>query len=493
MQLAAGALEQWRAWAFRWLAWSSFGVISFVLLLRAPLELSGQAPVRTLYLVPSWVLVGVGTLARGLPTLARRGLVFGGMLIGLPTNWLTASFLVPNGYVAAAMLSLLGALFLPRWLAWSIWAGTVLASLLAGYLIVHGWPLSPGAIFDLRAPANWFRVLVLYAGMSGVTTFGLLRLMEQLRSARDRGRELLRALESESERRLLSLREQRSLESQLRESQRREALGALSGSIAHDFNNLLMVVINSSEELAGELCDPELQVAADSINAAGRRAAELTRELLLFSRARTGEPVHIDVDRALCATARLLERTLPASIKLEFDTAHALPAVEAPSACLEQILMNLCVNACDALPEGGVVRVQTAVCEACPPDGSAPQRYLCIAVRDEGIGMDQAVQARAFEPLFSTKDKERHAGLGLSVVKRLAEEAGGFVRLRSASGSGTVVEAFLPLSSPIALDDAPMHGGRGPDVGRSLLLGATPARTTDIGSEAKPPRPIRLH
>ncbi|HTU62444.1 MAG TPA: ATP-binding protein, partial [Polyangiales bacterium] len=370
---------------------------------QLPGELAG-AESHSIYLLPSWLCVSVGTWVRALPAVVRRVLVLGGTVLGFAANLFAVGFLLPNGFVAAALVVLLAALFLPRSIAWLLWAATLVAAALAGYGFAHGWQHPPGNIFDLRHPSNWLRVLVMYAGISAAVTAGLLRLVRRLQESEAETRRVLGALEHESARRLESLIEQRSLEAQLRECQRGEAVGALAGSAAHDFNNLLTVVLACSEELAAELRSPELQEAAADIQRAGLRATELTRELLRFSRLQTAASEVVDAGLALQKTTRLLERTLPPGVELKVELEPGLPKIEAPATGIEQVLLNVCVNACDAMPDGGTLRITGNVRRACAPGASMPADYVCFEVTDTGIGMTTEVEHRAFEPLFTTKD-----------------------------------------------------------------------------------------
>ncbi len=267
--------------------------------------------------------------------------------------------------------------------------------------------------------------------------------------------------------------ERRALQEQLAQAQKLEAVGLLAGGVAHDFNNLLTVVLGRAELLAGraDLARDAL-AELDVIRRAGERGAALTRQLLQFSRRRPGPAGRVAVNEVAEAVAGLCGRTLGehVSVALALDPA----AGEAPvdRAQLELGLMNLLLNARDAMPRGGVVTVRTAARALGADDataaGVAPGAWLELAVRDEGEGMSEAVRARAFEPFFTTKPTGQGSGLGLSTVYGVVRAAGGAVRLESAPGRGTTVTLLLPRADPAAPAADPAAAG--PPRKASVLL-----------------------
>jgi two-component system, cell cycle sensor histidine kinase and response regulator CckA len=245
-----------------------------------------------------------------------------------------------------------------------------------------------------------------------------------------------------------ALRQQAALEARVARAERLETVGQLAGGIAHDFNNLLAVIANYAGFLA-KTVEPGSRAAEDveQILAASRGANELTRRLLLFSRRRAGNPEVIDLTTVVADTQQLLERALGEHIELRTEVEPGLWSVLADRSQLEQVLMNLAINARDAMPDGGALRigarnVRLATGEVQGIEGEAVE----VVVADTGAGMPEAVLDRAFEPFFSTKPAAEGRGLGLATVYGIVRGAGGRVELRSRPGRGTTVTVHLPAS-----------------------------------------------
>ncbi|MCD6732608.1 MAG: PAS domain S-box protein [Burkholderiaceae bacterium] len=260
-------------------------------------------------------------------------------------------------------------------------------------------------------------------------------------------------------------------EEQLFQSQRLEALGQLTGGVAHDFNNLLTVI-------SGNLQMLEERVAADALSAnlvkaalrATGRGADLTRKLLAFARRQTLRPSAIDARQLLASLADILARTLGANIDVHSVVDDGLPPIKADPGMLDTALLNLAVNARDAMPNGGTLVFSARLADvdagfAARADGLAPGRYLLVSVADSGAGMSDEVLARAFEPFFTTKENGKGSGLGLSLVYGFAKQSGGHVQATSTPGIGTTVNLYLPVDPGDALPradfeaDVPCHGG----------------------------------
>ncbi len=243
-----------------------------------------------------------------------------------------------------------------------------------------------------------------------------------------------------------------SLEEQLKQSQRLEAIGQLTGGVAHDFNNLLTVVLGNSEALVERLSDqPALRHLAQITLTVAERGAELTHRLLAFSRRQALEPKSVDANDLLSGMAPLLQRTLPEDIDIAFvPGAELWPAVIDPSQ-LEAAVLNLCINARDAMPRGGRLFVET---ENVHLDGEyagqnadvAAGDYVMVAVSDNGVGIPSANLARVFDPFFTTKEVGKGTGLGLSMVYGFVKQSRGHVKVYSEVGVGTVVKLYLPRS-----------------------------------------------
>ncbi|MBX3248057.1 MAG: response regulator [Myxococcales bacterium] len=245
-------------------------------------------------------------------------------------------------------------------------------------------------------------------------------------------------------------RERAKVHATLIQSNKMEALGRLAAGVAHDFNNLLTVMLGATELLLDELpCAFRLREDVVAAHDAAQRAAALTRQLLLFSRG-NGDRCSIDASEALRGSERLLRRVVGDAARVDLDLAHDVPAIRLDRGHLEQVTLNLLVNARDALPEGGRVLVRLRdrlvdTIEASTLD-VPPGHFVSIEVQDDGCGMDEETRARAFEPFFTTKDATRGTGLGLATVYEIVTSAGGVVRLDSRPGEGTRVEVLFPVS-----------------------------------------------
>ncbi len=257
------------------------------------------------------------------------------------------------------------------------------------------------------------------------------------------------------------------LEARLREAQRLEAVGQLAGGVAHDFNNLLAVIANYAQFVRKELDDGS-RAAGDmeQIISASRRASELTRRLLLFSRRQSGTPEVLSLRRVIESLELLLHRTLGDAIELVVDCDERVWDVEADRGQLEQLVMSLAHNSQEAMPDGGTLRIEVANTVMRDPDGPSA-RAVKLTVIDTGRGMAKEVAAHAFEPFFTTKAVSGHGvGLGLATVYGIVTKARGRIELESAPGEGTTVTVTLPAVRR-ASDDEPSPSaprGRGETV-----------------------------
>lgn len=241
------------------------------------------------------------------------------------------------------------------------------------------------------------------------------------------------------------------LEDQLRQAQKMEAVGRLAGGIAHDFNNLLTAIRGNAELMSHRVkADPEMAAEVDEILHAADRAASLTRQLLAFSRKQVLLPVALDINEIVNGVSRMARRLIGTDVQIGLDLPQSVSKLLADPAQVEQVLLNLIVNARDAMPSGGQITVRTANVrlEAGSPEvvqaGIAPGAFVLLAVTDDGIGMDQATQARIFEPFFTTKETGRGTGLGLSTVYGIIRQTGGAITVTSARGKGACFKVYLP-------------------------------------------------
>ena len=244
--------------------------------------------------------------------------------------------------------------------------------------------------------------------------------------------------------------ERKSLEGQFRQAQKMEAVGQLAGGVAHDFNNLLTAISGYGEMLMDDLApqDPRRQ-DVDAILAAANRAAALTHQLLAFSRKQVLQPRILNLNEVVANSERLLRRLIGEDVSLTTVLQPDLGAIAADPAQLEQVIVNLAVNARDAMPRGGRLTIETRDADLDAGEASehppmAPGRYVRLIVSDTGHGMDEATKMRLFEPFFTTKGPGKGTGLGLSTVYGIVKQSGGFIWVHSEFGAGTVFTIYLP-------------------------------------------------
>jgi two-component system cell cycle sensor histidine kinase/response regulator CckA len=249
---------------------------------------------------------------------------------------------------------------------------------------------------------------------------------------------------------VVDVTERRQLEDQLRQSQKMEGIGQLAGGIAHDFNNLLTTVLGYSDMALSQLSthDPIREDIAE-IRKAGERASNLTRQLLAFSRKQVFEPRVVDLNALLADSGRMLARLIGEHIRFVTKLDPALGNVRADPGQVEQVIVNLVVNARDAMPDGGALTVRTENADVDAVSsrrhfGIAPGRYVVMAVEDTGVGIDAETQKRIFEPFFTTKETPRGTGLGLATVYGIVSQSGGQIFVASAPGRGATFAIYLP-------------------------------------------------
>ena len=271
---------------------------------------------------------------------------------------------------------------------------------------------------------------------------------------------------------VIDITDLRRLEARLRQAQKMEAVGQLAGGVAHDFNNLLTSILGYTELALQKLrTEDPLHAYLTEARGAGERAASLTRQLLAFSRKQVLEPRPLDLNQVVAAFEELLRRTIGEDIELVTTLASDLGIVQADPGQVDQVLMNLAVNARDAMPGGGRLVIETANFESSVPYERGgvvigPGRYVTVTVADTGHGMDQRTCDRIFEPFFTTKEPGKGIGLGLATVYGIVQQSGGYLWVFSEPGMGTAFTIYLPR-----IDEVP-RGAR-PHRGTDPCLGGT--------------------
>jgi PAS domain S-box-containing protein len=264
-------------------------------------------------------------------------------------------------------------------------------------------------------------------------------------------------------------------ELQLRQSQKMDAIGRLAGGVSHDFNNLLTIILGYCEQMLEHLHGREpLRRAAEEIHNAAERAAALTGQLLAFSRKQMIEPRQLDLNAVVSNTGRMLRRLIGEDITLEMNLDPDLGRVLADEGQIQQVVLNLAINARDAMPRGGRLTISTANAELDHAFATrhlplAPGRYVRLTVEDTGVGMDADTRSRIFEPFFTTKERGRGTGLGLATVYGIVKQSGGYVWVYSEPGRGSVFKVYLPrIAADVPLSPAAPSGARA--IGTETLL-----------------------
>ncbi len=270
----------------------------------------------------------------------------------------------------------------------------------------------------------------------------------------------------------IDVTEQRQLEEQLRHIQKMDAVGTLAGGIAHDFNNIIQAIMGYTTLLKARIGDPDTgREEIESIERAGLRASELTTQLLGFARGGKYEVRAVDLNQVVEKVVSMIRHTFDRSIEIRMELSGELPAVEGDAGQLEQTVLNLCINARDAMPDGGILTVGTcqetypAGGEGIPGGGVLYGSYLCLFLSDTGVGIPPENIPRIFEPFFSTKEPGKGSGMGLAMAYGIVKNHGGFLDVRSVPGEGTTFRVLLPTSpeeilpSPGPSPDEPVVGG----------------------------------
>ena len=406
---------------------------------------------------------GITTTKWAILAIAGSGLSGGiwgvGSALLLPGNLVEETFVafVIGGMCVASLISF--SYYFPAFIAYVFPA--VLP--MAGRFFWDGWPIHGDMMVVFAATIT----LAAYNSARGFANGLHLNL-----DLTERTRELTAA----NSRLELEMVQRRVAEDQLRQAHKMEAIGQLTGGIAHDFNNLLTAVIGHLEMAEAKICDDRGATALlQAALRAADRGATLTRHLLAFARRQHLEPMPVDATAVVDSVAKMLRRTIGTDIRLAIRTEPSLPPAWVDPNQLELAILNLALNARDAMPDGGILRVDLACTQADSaglPADLAFGEYVIISVSDTGTGMNLETLARAFEPFFTTKEPGRGSGLGLSMVHGFAAQSGGSVRITSSPGTGTKVDLWLPRATGEAINYAewePDHCSAQPGQARILV------------------------
>jgi two-component system cell cycle sensor histidine kinase/response regulator CckA len=314
--------------------------------------------------------------------------------------------------------------------------------------------------------------------------------------------------------RLRDISERQKLEEQLRQSQKMEAVGRLAGGVAHDFNNLLGVIVGNMYLLKANPRDPaEVKAAAEQVIAAAEKAGALTRQLLAFSRKQVMRPEIIDLNRVTENLGKMIPRLVGEDVDVRILHGKNLKPVKADPNQLEQVIMNLVVNARDAMPRGGKLTIETnnvsLNAEEARRNDVQPGNFVLLAVSDTGSGMDEATRSRIFEPFFTTKPTGKGTGLGLATVYGIVRQSNGYIWVYSEAGQGTTFKVYLPASadtpSEVGVSEAPEIAASGTetimlvedeDALREVLVKVLKANGYHVLSSSRGPQALdfaRLH
>ncbi len=351
----------------------------------------------------------------------------------------------PNLFAGHVLLVVLVALIAGRRAAWGVWGLGGAGWIAIGIAHSLDPPLLVASTDTPASQLQWVRIVAINLAISAAALAAVSYLCERMVQAVHRAESFRGALERQTQDRIQALERERSLTQQLQQAQKLEAIGTLAGGVAHDFNNLLVVIMGNADLVAEEEMSPEVRGALRAIEAAAERAASLTTKLLTLGRQQTIERHAILADEAVDSSIKMLSRVLPESIEIEtrLETPEARLWLAASE--LDQIVVNLCINARDAMPDGGRLLISTKHRVRDIESGGAPRPCIELEIEDTGTGMDSATQERIFEPFFSTKGPRSGTGLGLSTVYGIVRQAGGEIEVTSSPGLGTTISIYLPL------------------------------------------------
>lgn len=344
----------------------------------------------------------------------------------------------PEAYPAALLLSLSVTVWTGLLLG-RLWGALAAVGFLGGSFIGQALQMHLGTGAVAQSWGAWGTSAASFVVVAGICVwwadYGIGRIQRALVQRDD----LIKLVREETEERIAQLEKQQSLERQLRQSQKMEALGTLAGGIAHDFNNLLLVIASGSQS-AADADEEELSEILQEIREAAGRGSALTQQLLAFGRRKINERGILSLNHEVANSIQLIRRLIPTNVNLIFEPDEQVRTIEATSVDIDQVIMNLCINARDAMPDGGTIKIRTEVHQ----EPGHRSRDAVIVVSDSGKGMSLEEQERAFEPFFTTKRTGAGTGLGLSVVHSIVRNHKGFLKIDSRLGKGSEFRVHLP-------------------------------------------------
>ncbi len=324
----------------------------------------------------------------------------------------------------------------------------------AAYAHSSGWVHVDHTASGQSVPENWVGIGIIFLAMNIGAILFVATMLRRLGDALQRGDELLAQTTEQTRLQLESAERQARLQADLQQAQKFEALGRLAGGVAHDLNNLLVVIQNNASWIA-KVGDGEAVEAAREIEQAGDRATKLARNLLVFGSQQANQLEPLDLDATVKGSLQLVRKMLPGDVHLVFEPGGC-GTVRSCASDLDQVLINLCTNARDAMPAGGTITISTA---RETDDADPANSRIVLRVADQGHGIPETVRPRIFEPFFTTKDRRKGTGLGLAVVHGIVKQHGGKVTVQSTIGKGTAFEVRLPTheraASPTAKAPTP--------------------------------------
>ena len=431
-----GAAQAWREQLLQGL----LTVWLITLSISAPLGVSqtqGYRSLPTILLtVTLYSSVAVATFARRAPYVLRTLAMLAALTALSMIGFLRVGFLVGPG-VGSALLVVITGLLLGQRAMWIAFASTLAA--MGGFAWLHNHPNEFLELpqVDPREVPNWLRETAMYGLLTAVLAISVTFVVRRIERVLAERTAALVALRAEQAQRQATESELNKAHGALEQMQKLEVVGRLAGGVAHDFNNALVVVLGWADALR-RMEDPDRRnLALDKIVAAGSRAARLTQQLLAVGRKAFTVPSAVAAGALIDEVARFVERVLPENIRLRTEVAPGTPEIFVDPAQMHHVLLNLCLNARDAMPSGGELWISAR------PDGASA--FCAIEVRDTGCGMDAETLSHAFEPFFTTKGKQG-TGLGLSTVHGIVTQSGGRVQIASALGHGTTLTLLLPVA-----------------------------------------------